>query len=167
MPVYEFYCPDCHTIFNFFSRRVNNEKRPHCPRCGRPELERQVSRFAVSKGRQEAEGDDKMPDRDESRMERAMQTLASEAEGLDENDPRQAARMMRKLSEAMGTHLGPGMEEVICRMEAGEDPDQIEADMGDQLDAEEPFGSFETKRSGKHARQSSLRPQVDHTLYEL
>ena len=167
MPVYEFYCPDCHTIFNFFSRRVNTEKRPHCPRCGRPELERQVSRFAVSKGRQEAEGDDNMPDIDESRMERAMQALASEAEGLDENDPRQAARMMRKLSEAMGTDLGSGMEEVIRRMEAGEDPDQIEAEMGDLLDAEDPFGGFETKRGGKHVRQSSPRPQVDHTLYEL
>ena len=70
-----------------------------------------------------------MPDMDESRMERAMQALASETEGLDENDPRQAARMMRKLSEAMGTHLGSGMEEVISRMEAGEDPDQIEADI--------------------------------------
>ena len=167
MPVYEFYCPDCHTIFNFFSRRVNNDKRPCCPQCGRPELERQVSRFAISKGRQEAEGDDNMPDVDESRMERAMQELATTAEGLDENDPRQAARMMRKLSETMGTHLGSGMEEVIRRMEAGEDPDQIEAEMGDLLDAEDPFGGFETKRGGKHGQQSSPRPQVDQTLYEL
>ncbi len=126
-----------------------------------------MSRFAISKGRQEAEGDDNMPDIDESRMERAMQALTSEAEGLDENDPRQAARMMRKLSEAMGTHLGSSMEEMIRRMEAGEDPDQIEAEMGDLLDAEDPFGGFETKLGGKPVRQSSSRPQVDHTLYEL
>ena len=167
MPVYEFYCPDCHTIFNFFSRRVNTNKRPQCPQCRRPELERRVSRFAVSKGRREAEGDDNMPDIDESHMERAMQALASEAEGLDENDPRQAARMMRKLSAAMGTNLGSGMEEAIRRMEAGEPLDQIEADMGDLLDGEDPFGVFETKRSGKPVQQSSPRPQVDHTLYEL
>ena len=167
MPVYEFYCPNCHTIFNFFSRRVNTEKRPHCPQCNRPELERQVSRFAVSKGRPEAEADDNMPDIDESRMERAMQALASEAQGLDENDPRQAARMMRKLSEAIGTNLGSNMEEAIRRMEAGESIDQIEADMGDLLDAEDPLGDFETKRGGKPVRQSPLRPQVDHTLYEL
>jgi putative FmdB family regulatory protein len=167
VPVYEFYCPDCHTIFNFFSRRVNTDKRPHCPRCGRPELERQVSRFAVSKGRPETEGDDSMPDIDESRMERAMQALASEAEGLDEDDPRQAARMMRKLSEAMGTELGGGMEEAIRRMEAGEDPEQIEAEMGDLLETENPFGGLEMKRGGRQARQQSPRPQVDHTLYEL
>ena len=96
-----------------------------------------------------------------------MLELASEAEGLDENDPRQAARMMRKLSETMGTPLGSGMEEVIRRMEAGEDPDQIEADMGDLLDAEDPFSDVEKKRGGKHVRQSSPRPQVDPTLYEL
>jgi putative FmdB family regulatory protein len=167
VPVYEFYCPTCHTIFNFFSRRVNTDKRPHCPRCDRPELERQVSRFAVSKGRLEAEADDPMPDIDESRMEQAMQALAAEAEGLDENDPRQAARMMRKLSAAMGRDLGSGLEEVIRRMEAGEPMEQIEADMGDLLDAEDPLGGFETKRGGKHVRPSSPRPHVDQTLYEL
>jgi hypothetical protein len=126
-----------------------------------------VSRFAISKGRHEADADDDMSDIDESRMERAMQALASEAEGLDENDPRQAARMMRKLSAAMGTDLGSGMEEAIRRMEAGESIDQIEADMGDLLDAEDPLGGFETKRGGKPVRQSPPRPQVDHTLYEL
>ncbi len=50
MPVYEFYCPDCHTIFNFFSRRVNTAARPACPRCERPELERQVSSSPLAPG---------------------------------------------------------------------------------------------------------------------
>ncbi len=50
MPVYEFYCPDCHAIFNFFSRRVDTETQPACPRCGRPELGRQASLFAISRG---------------------------------------------------------------------------------------------------------------------
>ena len=167
MPVYEFSCPACHTIFTFFARRVNTDKRPHCPRCGRPELERQVSRFAVSRGRQEAEGDAPMPGMDTSRMEQAMQALASTADGLDEQDPRQAARRLRQLSEAMGTPLGAGMEEAIRRMEAGEDPEQIEADLGDLLDAEDPLRGVETKPGGQHVRPSSPHPQVDPTLYEL
>jgi len=53
MPVYEFYCPDCHTIFNFFSRRVDTETRPTCPACSRPDLERQAFPFAISKARGE------------------------------------------------------------------------------------------------------------------
>jgi len=141
MPVYEFYCPDCHRIFNFLSRRINTDKRPDCPRCGRQQLERQVSMFAISKGRQE-EGEADMPDIDESRMEQAMQALAAEAEGMNEDDPRQAARMMRKLYETTGLPLGGGMEEAIRRMEAGEDPEQIEAELGDVLEGEDPFGGF-------------------------
>jgi hypothetical protein len=26
MPMYEFYCPDCNTIFTFLSKSVNTEK---------------------------------------------------------------------------------------------------------------------------------------------
>ena len=162
MPVYEFYCPDCHMIFNFLSRRVNTEKRPDCPRCRRAKIERQVSLFAISRNRTEAG----MPDLDESRMEQPMMALASEAEGMDEEDPRQMARMMRKLYDATGLKLGDGMEEAIRRMEAGEDPDQIEEQMGDLLEEEDPFGEGTTKGL-RNLRRKYFRPAVDDTLYAL
>jgi hypothetical protein len=153
-------------IFNFLSRRINTEKHPNCPRCGRLHLDRQVSMFAISKNRSE-EGETDMPDIDESRLEQAMQAMASEAEGMNEDDPRQAARMMRKLYEATGLQLGGGMEEAIRRMEAGEDPDQIEAELGDVLEGEDPFGGLEIKKGLKQLRDKYVRPQVDSTLYEL
>ena len=167
MPVYEFYCPDCHMIFKFLSRRINTDKQPSCPRCQRQDLDRQISMFAISKGRKEEEGDVDMPDIDESRMERAMQALAAEAEGMNEDDPRQAAQMMRKLYEATGLPLGGGMEEAIRRMEAGEDPDQIEAEMGDILEGEDPLAGLDMKRGLKHLQQKYVRPTMDSTLYEL
>ncbi|GAB4261245.1 MAG: zinc ribbon domain-containing protein [Deferrisomatales bacterium] len=166
MPVYEFYCSECHMIFNFLSRRVNTEKRPDCPRCGRPHLERQVSLFAISRGRKE-EGDDGLPDLDEDRMERAMMELAAEAEGIDEDDPRQAARLMRKLYDATGMELGPGMQEAIRRMEAGEDPDAIEEELGDALEEEDPFSGGGGTSRLKTLRRKLLKPRVDETLYEL
>lgn len=166
MPVYEFYCPDCHVIFNFLSRRVNTQARPACPRCARPDLERQVSMFAISKGRQE-DGADGLPDLDDDRMEQAMMALAAEAEGLDEDDPRQAARLMRKLYGATGLPVGAGMEEAIRRMEAGEDPDQIEAQLGDVLEAEDPFGGQGARKGLRALRDRYVRPRVDETLYEL
>ncbi len=162
MPVYEFYCSDCHTIFNFLSRRVNTEKRPDCPRCGRPRLERQVSRFAYSKGREE-EPVDGMPDLDESRMEKAMETLAGEMEGIDENDPRQMARFMRKFKDATGMDLGSGMEEAISRLEAGEDPERIEEEMGDLFDAENPFAGGGVKG----LKRKFTPPAHDDKLYTL
>ena len=93
MPIYEFYCVDCHAVFNFFSRTVNTTKRPDCPRCSHPKLERRISRFAISKGRSEgADTPEGMPDVDEARMEGIMEELARESEGADQDDPRQMAR---------------------------------------------------------------------------
>lgn len=162
MPIYEFYCQECHMIFNFFSKSVNTEKRPLCPRCQKIELERRVSLFATPRNRGEEE-EGPMPDLDESKMERAMSLLAREAEHVDEDDPRQAANLMRKLTDMTGLNLGPGMEEALRRMEAGEDPEKIEAEMGDILEEEEPFGFKE-----KTVRLSKNRPPtIDQKLYDL
>ncbi len=165
MPIYEFYCTDCHTIFNFFSRRINTETNPGCPKCGRPRLQRRMSTFAISKGRQDSE-DDALGDLDESRMEKAMAALAGEMEGIDEEDPKQAAQLMRKLYDATGLNLSSGMEEAVRRMEAGEDPEKIEEEMGDVLEQEDPF-SVAPKAQLRDLRRRYLPPTVDDTLYDL
>jgi putative FmdB family regulatory protein len=162
MPVYEFYCSNCNMIFNFFSKSVNTEKRPSCPRCQKTRLERRMSVFATLQKRDE-DGDMPLPDLDEGKMEKAMNLLAKEAEHISEDDPRQAANLMRKLTDMTGLNLGPGMEEALTRMEAGEDPEKIEAEMGDLLEGEEPFGIKE-----KLSRLSKTSPpKVDDKLYEL
>ncbi len=166
MPVYEFYCNDCHTIFNFLSRRVNTEKQPDCPRCGRAGLERQVSAFAVSKNRQESEESiPGMPDMDDEKLERAMISLAGEMEGVDENDPRAMARFMRKLSDATGMKLGP-MEEAIRRLESGADPEQLEAEMGDLL-ADENMENLFTRQGLQGLKRKYIPPSHDDTLHIL
>ena len=162
MPVYEFYCADCHTVFNFLSRRVNTEKRPACPRCGRLELDRQVSLFAFSSGRKE-EDVEGMSGLDEGKLEKAMMGLANEMEGLDENDPRQMAKIMKRLQEATGMNLGQGMEEAIHRMESGEDPEKIESEMGDIFDQETPFSIAGIRG----IRRRIIPPARDDTLYPL
>ena len=162
MPIYEFYCADCHTVFNFLSRSPHTSRRPPCPRCGRPELERQVSLFAISKGRAEAD-EEGGGGPDDERLERAMESLAGELEGADENDPRQMARLLRRLHDASGLNLGAGMEEAIRRMEAGEDPDAIEEDMGDLLGGDDPFTAEGVRRVSRRLRP----PSHDETLYEL
>jgi len=166
MPIYEFYCADCNTIYSFLSRAPNTSKRPACPGCGRPKLDRRASAFAISKGRPEPTGDDELPDVDGERMERAMEEMTREAGSLDEDDPRQVARMMRKLYDATGLPLGEGMEEAMRRLEAGEDPDRIEQQMGDVLEAEDsPFGP---DKGGLRSVRRRLRPpSVDETLYEM
>ena len=162
MPIYEFYCQNCHMIFNFFSGTVNTEKRPLCPKCKKKRLTRQMSTFSTLRGRGEEE-DMPLPDMDESKMAQAMALLAKEADHVDEDDPRQAANLMRKLTDMTGLELGPGMEEALRRMEKGEDPEQIEAEMGDLLEEEEPF-SLKEKSSKTTKRRP---PKVDDKLYYL
>lgn len=162
MPIYEFYCKNCHMIFNFFSSSVNTEKSPKCPKCRKKKLERQMSTFSSPRNRGEEE-DMPMPDIDEAKMEQAMNTLAREAEHMDENDPKQAANLMRKLTDMTGLDLGPGMEEALSRMEAGEDPEKIEQEMGDLLEGEEPF-DFKQKSYKAHKKRP---PKVDEKLYYL
>ena len=165
MPIYEFYCSDCHVIYSFLSRRINNDKQPICPKCNKPELEKKVSLFSISKGLAE-KGDDDMPDIDEAKMEKAMEALAGEVENINEDDPRQVGQLMRKLYDSTGMNMGGGMEEAISRMESGEDPDKIEEEMGDILENEDPF-SFKSPKGFQRLRKKMLPPTVDETLYEL
>mgnify|MGYP001812759913 FL=1 len=163
MPIYEFYCEDCNTIFNFFSKTINTTKKPKCPGCKTKTLSRQMSAFAVT-GKATEDGDvDDLPF-DENKMEKAMQMLAGEADKINEDDPRQAANLMRKLSDMTGLELGESMNEALKRMEAGEDPDAIEAEMGDLLEEDEPF-LLPGKKGGKSTRRTA--PRRDETLYDL
>ncbi len=164
MPIYEFYCEDCNTIFNFFSKSVNTTKMPKCPNCKSKSLSRQMSAFAFTgKAKEDSETDD-LPF-DENKMEKAMQMLAGEADKINEDDPRQAANLMRKLSDMTGLELGAGMNEALKRMEAGEDPDAIEAEMEDLLEEEEPFLLPDKKEGAKTRKRTA--PSRDETLYDL
>jgi putative FmdB family regulatory protein len=172
MPVYEFYCPDCHAIYNFFSRRVDTDTRPACPTCGQTALDRRASLFAISKGRGEpgeAEGGDLPEGMDESAMMQAMASMAGELENIDEDDPKQAARVMRRLFQAAGLKPGDAMADMLGRMEAGEDPDQLEAEYADVLDADDPFSALAggPVSSLRALRRELLPPRRDENWYPL
>jgi len=166
MPIYEFYCPDCHKVYRFLSRKVGTERRPSCPRCARPELERQVSLFAVARGSEKGgEGEASGQQVDDRKLAQTIRTLEKEAEGTEE-DPRAAARLMRKLYEATGFRAGPNLEEAMERLENGEEPEAIEQELGDALEEEDPFAA----QPSKDAPASRLRtepPSVDENLYDL
>jgi hypothetical protein len=122
-----------------------------------------MSVFANISRRKDEEAGGDMPPIDEAKMEKAMTMLASEADKINEDDPRQAAMLMRKLSDATGLNMGLGMEEALSRMERGEDPDKIESEIGDLLEGEDLFIlEAKTKTGRKRAK-----PKVDETLYDL
>ena len=166
MPIYEFYCENCHTVFNFFSQRVNTEKRPDCPKCDRSRLERQVSVFSVSRNRAE-QGSDPFEGVDENRLEQAIMSMAGELEGLDPDNPQRAARAMRKVMDQAGIELGGGVEEAIGRLEAGDDPDEIEATLGNSFDDDANPFSVKSRSMLGAIRRKYLPPKTDPALYDL
>ena len=68
-----------------------------------------------------------MPRSEESRLE-SMADPTSWVD-FDENDPKSMARMMKKMGNEMGEDLGPEFDEVVDRLEAGEDPASIDTSL--------------------------------------
>jgi putative FmdB family regulatory protein len=114
MPIYEYRCPACGKRGSRL-QKMSDTSVPECPRCGAA-MERTISKVAFLAG-------------DEARMEK----LADPAQwgDFDENDPRSMGRLMRKMGQEMGEDLGDEFNEVVARLEAGEDPEAIEADIPD------------------------------------
>ena len=103
------------------------------------------------------------PSFDEKKLDSELNELAKGTENIDEKDPRQAARLVRKLADITGFNPGPGMEEFLRRMEAGEDPDDIGREMEELMEQDEPFEI--KKKSQKFTK--SRPPKIDEKLYEL
>lgn len=84
-----------------------------------------------------ASGPDEMvgedgPNFDDPRVAQTMAEIESEMDHLDENNPRHMAHMLRKMKDIMPPGAAtPEMEVALKRLEAGEDPEKIEEDMGD------------------------------------
>lgn len=170
MPIYEFHCADCNVLFNFFSPRVETRKRPDCPRCGRQGLERRPARFATLTRSGDAGSDDPLDQLDDQALGAMMESMAGELDTLgDSEDPRHYASVLRKMGQATGLELGPKMEEILGRLEAGvalEDLErELEAMDGDGDPEGEELGDY--FRLKKKLAALARRPEVDGELYFL
>ncbi len=116
MPFYRYRCRACgRKITQYFATyAAYDEAQPTCTTCGSNDLAAVISRVAFAKS-------------EDARMD----SLADDMDmgGLDENDPRSLGRWMRKMSGEMGEDLGPEFDEVVGRLESGEDPESIERTM--------------------------------------
>ncbi len=143
MPIYEYACPKCRVIFSFLSKRFQSGHSPACPKCGNQRMAKQMSGFATLRGVKEPVANSKdetggqepsIPDFDDPKVMRAMSEMERDMEHLDENNPKHMAQMMRKMKDLMPANAMPKeMDVAIKRLEAGEDPEKIEEDMGDAL----------------------------------
>jgi hypothetical protein len=173
MPIYEFYCPDNHRIYSFYARSLAYARRtPRCPDDPAFRMERMISNFAITGRAREKPELPSGADADDPRMEKMMAEMEREFGGMDEEnpDPRALARMMRKMSEMSGEKVPGEVDEMIRRMEAGEDPDKLDEQYGDALENFDPLGGGPDAAASDSlkARFRALRqPRRDPALYEM
>lgn len=87
MPIFEFICNTCATSrrFSALVGVVADSAPPRCPKCGGTDLTKAVSRFARLRS-----GDD------------TLDSLAEQADTLDENDPKAMRRLLYEMAGEMG-----------------------------------------------------------------
>lgn len=161
MPIYEYYCPDNHRIYQFYAKTLaQGQRTPKCPDNPGFRMVKLLSGFSVTGSRKEpapeAAGGPPGEGGDDSQMDAAMAAMEREFEGVDENDPRAMGRMMRRMSELTGEPLGGEMEEVVRKLEEGADPESLE----EQLGGGEPEGGEEGIDGGPDA-PAGKGPEAD------
>jgi hypothetical protein len=189
MPIYEYYCPDNNTLYQFFAKSLaQRDVIPKCPDNPKFRMQKAVSAFAVkttgkkstTEGADVAGGNPPAPGdaAEDSRMEAAMSAMESEFANVDENDPRAMGRMMRRMAELSGEKIDGEMEEVVRKLEEGADPDALEEQLGDAFpdeggDADPygegpmPGGEKADPKEGKHRYKARrLPPRRDPKLYD-
>lgn len=144
MPIYEYYCPDNHKIYQFYAKTLAQGRIvPKCPDNPSFRMEKMLSTFAVTGGAAEpvagpaggeAPGD--------PRLEAAMGAMEKEFSQVDENDPRAMARMMRRMAELTGEKIDGEMEEVVRKLEEGADPEALEEKLGPEEPEPEPDPAY-------------------------
>jgi hypothetical protein len=172
MPIFEFYCPDNHRIYQFYARTLaQGSLVPKCPDNPKFRMQKMLSAFAVTGPGRKREGDSAAPaageQRDDPRMEAAMGQMEREFSSVDENDPRAMGRMMRRMADLTGEPIAGEMEEVVRKLEEGADPDSLEEQLGGadpEADQGPEPGTPKAGTSRRRARRSA--PQRDPRLHE-
>ena len=165
MPIYEFFCPSCNTIYSFRSKRIDTTTVPRCPGCGKEDmLQRRISRFSLvrSEGERSGSPSDDL-DIDDARLERAFEDIASDLDRIDQDNPRAIANALRRLSKHTGMEFGESMERALQRLEAGEDPKSVEEEFGPDLEGEEDLFISAVRKTLNAAK----KPKLDDRLYEM
>jgi putative FmdB family regulatory protein len=132
MPIYEYRCQTCGRKQSVFWRSLStvNEASLKCEQCSSRKLSRLMSKVRVVRGSTDGNGSTAGAD----------DAMMNEMAGLDENDPRALAGFMRKMAQESGEDMGPEFDEVVGRLEKGEDPEKIEQSMGDLFGGDEMGG---------------------------
>lgn len=116
MPIYEYRCAKCRRRVDIFVQGFSPPTTPSCTKCGSKELSRIYSSFAVRRSKNDKGVYDEILS--DSKL----------TSGLMRNDPRALAEWSRKMARATGEDVTPESEELLSRLDAGEDMNKVVED---------------------------------------
>jgi putative FmdB family regulatory protein len=116
MPIYEYRCTKCRRRVDIFVQGFSPPSEPSCTKCGSKELSRIYSSFAVRRSKNDRGVYDEILS--DSKL----------THGLMRNDPRALAEWSRKMARATGEDVTPESEELLSRLDAGEDMNKVVED---------------------------------------
>lgn len=141
MPIYEYYCQPCNTIFNFYAKSFSIVRQPSCPRCS-GELHKQVSAFSLGS---RLKGPGSLP-LSTQRLEEGMRRL----DDFGRQNPQEAARLRKRFSEMTGASFEEDRKRTSS---AARDP-------------AEPGGADRAEENAL-SDEYGILPERDPHLYEL
>jgi len=118
MPIYEYRCEACKRRVSLFYQTFSAAENATrvCPHCQSTDLKKLVSRVFQMKS-------------EDARLEDLSDP--SSLGDLDEDDPKSVARWARRMGKEMGEDLGDDWDEMVDRLEAGEEIDGPEGAEGE------------------------------------
>ncbi len=171
MPVYEFYCSDCHKIYQFFARTAATDKVPDCPVCGKKKLSREISNFAIiSQSNNQMSGIEGNDDINENLIVDALMNLADKSSELEQADicddkkTAKAVEVFKSFIKESKIKTDGRIEDALLRATGMKTEGEIAAELEDSLDAEDYQLALEQLKNYKRCLS---RPQTDDKLYDL
>jgi len=117
MPIYEYRCGNCRRRVDIFVQGFSPPSSPTCTKCGSKDLSRIYSSFAVRRSKNDKSVYDEILS--DSKL----------THGLMRNDPRALAEWSRKMARATDEDTTPETEDLLSRLDAGEDVYKVMEDM--------------------------------------
>lgn len=127
MPTYPYRCEACRTYFEVDLTYAEYDRAEvTCPNCGSQNVRRHITRIRIAKS-------------EDARIEAMVDP--SQLSGI-EDDPQALGRLMRKMGSEMGEEMDPEFDEVVSRLESGQDPEQISKELPEFGDDSPDAGDF-------------------------
>lgn len=103
--------------------------------------------------------------------ETALRQIGDRLAKLDESDHKTTAQLTAALYETAGGTPGDAMQTALSRLQAGDDPVNIESELATDIDAElqapSPSTGGHSIVNATSTERQSGEPRVDPVLYEL